>query len=229
MMMMIGRLVLFVAAGACLGLAGWAATAQQPACRYFKVQANSLNISREARGDSVFIDVLEKGEVVCVTRDDKVGDRDWVYIAYKFPKPKVRAPVEGWTNARLLQALSPDEVAASTDAAPSAPETAATAAPPVAEDVLRFNEPVPFGPFPVNGRSIEELATKGTPQFPPIEGLDESLWKKSCPSCHKWDRQALCEQGASYAKNPRNALRHPHPFGGAYKSALMQWAKSGCQ
>ena len=30
-------------------------------------------------------------------------------------------------------------------------------------------------------------------------------------------------------KNPRNALRHPHPFGGAYKSALMQWARNGCQ
>jgi hypothetical protein len=80
----------------------------------------------------------------------------------------------------------------------------------------------------VNGSSIEQLA-EGIPQFAPFDGLEESMWKKKCSACHKWERQALCDQGASYAKNPKNALRHPHPFGGAYKSALMQWAKSGCQ
>jgi hypothetical protein len=80
----------------------------------------------------------------------------------------------------------------------------------------------------VQGQSIEQLA-RGIPQFPPFEGLPENTWKKNCQSCHQWDRQALCEQGASYAKNPRSALRHPHPFGGAYKAALMRWAKSGCQ
>jgi hypothetical protein len=68
-----------------------------------------------------------------------------------------------------------------------------------------------------------------SPMFSPIDGLDESLWKKPCSSCHRWDRAQLCAQGASYAKNPRSALRHPHPFGGAYKVALMNWAKSGCQ
>ena len=94
--------------------------------------------------------------------------------------------------------------------------------------MLRFSTPIPFGPFPVNGNTIERLA-ESVPQFPPFDGLEESMWKKNCSTCHKWDRQALCEQGASYAKNPRNALRHPHPFGGAYKSALMQWAKTGCQ
>ena len=51
---------------------------------------------------------------------------------------------------------------------------------------------------------------------------------KNCAACHKWDRQTLCEQGASYAKNPRYALRISHPYGG-FSSALMQWAKSGCQ
>jgi hypothetical protein len=96
------------------------------------------------------------------------------------------------------------------------------------DDVLRYTEPIPFGPFPVNGSTIEQLA-KGVPLFSPIEGLEESMWKKNCSTCHKWDRQALCEQGASYAKNPRFALRHPHPYGGAYKAALMQWAKAGCQ
>jgi hypothetical protein len=229
-MMMIRRLMLCLAAAACAAVWGWSASAQGPACRYYKVQANSLNISKEARGDSLFIDVLDQGEIVCVTRDEKVGDRDWVYIAHKLPKPNEKASVEGWTNLRLLQPLSPAEIAAATGAAPAAAAPAAsapTAAAPPADDVLRFSQPVPFGPFPVNGKSIEELA-KGVPQFPPFEGLEENLWKKNCASCHKWDRQTLCEQGASYAKNPRYALRISHPYGG-FSSALMQWAKSGCQ
>src|SRR6202035_210098 len=156
-MMMFRRLMVCLAAAACAAVWGWSATAQGPACRYYKVQANSLNISKEARGDSLFIDVLDKGEIVCVTRDEKVGDRDWVYIAHKLPKPNEKAPVEGWTNLRLLQPLTPAEITAATGAAaPSAP--AATAAAPPADDVLRFSQPVPFGPFPVNGKSIEELA-----------------------------------------------------------------------
>ncbi len=65
--------------------------------------------------------------------------------------------------------------------------------------------------------------------FPPIEGLPESVWKKTCSSCHKWDRRTLCEQGAYYVKNPAAALRGSHPYGGAEKLAMMQWAKTGCQ
>jgi hypothetical protein len=214
----------------CLGVAAGAAVsafpgaAQAPACRYFKLQASSVNVSKEARDDAVFIDILDKGEIACVTRDQKLGDRDWGYIAHKVIKPGQTAPIEGWANLRQLAPLSPAEVAAIT----GAPAPAAPAASAPADDVLRFATAIPFGPFPVNGNSIEHLA-ESIPQFAPFDGLEESMWKKKCSSCHKWDRQALCEQGASYAKNPRNALRHPHPFGGAYKSALMQWAKSGCQ
>jgi hypothetical protein len=226
-MTMLRHLILCLAAAACATVWGWSATAQAPACRYYKVQANSLNVSKEARGDSLFIDVLDKDEIVCVTRDEKVGDRDWVYIAHKLTKPNEKAPVEGWTNLRLLQPLTPAEISAATGAAAQSAPAAASAAAPPADDVLRFSQPVPFGPFPVNGRSIEELA-QGIPQFPPFDGLEESLWKKNCAACHKWDRQTLCEQGASYAKNPRYALRISHPYGG-FSSALMQWAKSGCQ
>jgi hypothetical protein len=32
-----------------------------------------------------------------------------------------------------------------------------------------------------------------------------------------------------YAKNPKAALRHSHPYGGADKIAMMKWAKGGCQ
>jgi hypothetical protein len=223
--MMIGRVFVCLAVGLAAAVMGWTARAQEPNCRYYKVQPNSLNVSKEARGDASFIDVLDKGEIVCVTRDQKVGDRDWAYIAHKIVPPAERRPVEGWSNLRSLQQLSEAEAAAVRGPPPPSPAAAAAAPPP--DDVLRFSEPVPFGPFPVNGRSIEELAA-GTPQFPPFDGLDESVWKKNCSACHKWDRQSLCEQGASYAKNPRYALRLSHPYGG-FSVALMTWAKTGCQ
>ena len=77
-------------------------------------------------------------------------------------------------------------------------------------------------------RSLEQLV-QGVPLFPPIEGLDESIWKKNCNACHKWDRRTLCEQGATYIKDPKMALRGSHPYGGPEKVAIMQWAKTGCQ
>jgi hypothetical protein len=201
--------------------------AQDAPCRYFKVQSASLNISKEPRGDAVFVDILDRGDVLCVTRDQRVGDRDWLYVAHKATSPTAKQPVDGWANARGLQQLSPTEAAAYAAPAAPAPPAPAASASSSGEDVIRYTEPVPFGPFPVNGRSIEQLI-QDVPQFPPFEGLPDPVWKKPCAACHKWDRQTLCEQGATYAKNPRAALRHAHPYGG-FTAALMNWAKSGCQ
>ena len=92
---------------------------------------------------------------------------------------------------------------------------------------MRYDQPIPFGPVPVNGTSIKEMI-ESVPLFPPIEGLDDAQWKKPCSSCHKWDQARLCEQGKTYVQNPKSVLRHSHPFGGADKLALMRWAKSGC-
>jgi hypothetical protein len=193
--------------------------AQDPQCRFYKVQPSSLNISKEPRGDAPYIDVLDNADVVCVTRDQKVGERNWAWVEFKLVKPDQHKPVAGWANLQLLQRLSDAEVAASRGAAaPPAP----------AEEIVLFNKPLTSGPFPVNGSSLEQLA-EGIPLFPPIEGLDESVWKKHCNACHKWDQRTLCEQGASYVKNPAGALRKSHPYGGAEKLALMQWAKTGCQ
>jgi hypothetical protein len=224
---MIVRLVL----GLFAVLGTQAALAQQPECRFFKVQSGTLNVSKEPRGDATYIDMLGNADIVCVTREQKVGDRDWAFVAHKVVKPDQRAPVDGWVNQRSLQRLSDAETAAlrgggppPTAAAPPVPSPPA----PAEENIVRFTEPLTFGPFPVNGSSLEQLSN-GIPLFPPMEGLDEVIWKRNCSACHKWDRRTLCEQGASYAKNPRSALRHPHPYGGADKIALMQWAKTGCQ
>jgi hypothetical protein len=191
--------------------------AQQPECRLYKVQASSLNISKEPRGDAPYVDVLDNADVVCVTRQQKTGEREWGFVDHKMLDQDRTRPVGGWANLSLMQ-----PVAAAADRRDAPP----AAAP--AEQIVRFSEPLTTGPFPVNGQSLEQLV-QGTPLFPPIEGLPESVWKKTCSSCHKWDRRTLCEQGASYVKNPAAALRGSHPYGGAEKLAMMQWAKTGCQ
>ena len=112
--MMFRRLMVCLAAAACAAVWGWSATAQGPACRYYKVQATSLNISKEARGDSLFIDVLDKGEIVCVTRDEKVGDRDWVYMpvdAGRFRRIEITAGkmLSGNTMQEVISGISPGD------------------------------------------------------------------------------------------------------------------------
>lgn len=94
-------------------------------------------------------------------------------------------------------------------------------------DGLQFDQPVPYGAYPVRGKTLEELL-EAVPLNSPLEGLEASLWQKPCSSCHQWNRERLCEQGKSYIGAPKHVLRHPHPFGGAYKMALMRWSKSGC-
>jgi len=223
-------LCLSVALGATVVISTTTAFAQEPQCRYYRVNTSLLNISREPRTNSQFIDVIEDGDIACATREQRVDNRVWIYVAYKL-KGRERKTVEGWSVLRHLIELSAAESAAlKGGAAPPA----AKAPPPAGqaairpEDVLRFEQPIPFGPVPVNGSTIKQLA-EGTPLFPPIEGLDEAVWKKPCTSCHKWNRQTLCTQGTTYAKDPRAVLRHPHPYGGGYKIALLQWAKGGCQ
>ncbi|MBU1210887.1 MAG: hypothetical protein KJ587_06405 [Alphaproteobacteria bacterium] len=132
-----------------------------------------------------------------------------------------------------------DAVARGTDPEPKPKPTATSQAPePKARqtanndsdresDELRYNQPVPFGPYPVNGLSLEELI-ETVPLFAPIEGLPDELWKKSCATCHKWNKDRLCEQGKTYAKSAKDVLRHQHPMGGAFKIALMKWSSSGC-
>lgn len=235
------RLLLCLAVGVLTCGALWRAEAQAPACQYFKVRANSANVSKEPRADSIFIDLLDKGDIVCVTRNQKAADVDLAYILHKLSASGQHTTVEGWVDRAVLQQLSPDEVAAATgEAAPqtagpgasrnpsaSTPSAQATA-PGSHDEVLGYSKPIPFGPFPVVGNSIEQLAA-GIPIFPPFEGLDERQWKKTCSNCHKWDRTTLCGQGTTYVKNPQLTVRHPHPYGGAFKGALMEWAKGGCK
>jgi hypothetical protein len=244
---MIGRLVFCLALVCGAGMA----SAQEQACTMYTVNTSMLNISKDA-GGQIYNDALFDGDKTCVTRLKNLGGTDWAFISYKLDKGNAHTPVEGWAALQYLQQTSgaaasapPADAAAAPPPAAAAPPAAAerpaAAAPPSApvtpsgaaatarpEDVLRFNQPIPFGAFPVNGHSIEEMIDQ-KPFFSPVEGLDESLWKKKCSSCHKWNQERLCEQAKTYVKQPRFVLRVQHPFGGTLKLALMRWAISGCQ
>jgi hypothetical protein len=202
---MIGRVVLLAALMCFAG----AASAQE-ACTFYKVNTSLLNISKEAGGD-IYNDALFDGDVTCVTRKENVNGADWGFIAYKLGSGDAHTPVEGWSAMKYLQATTvagagpsaappaaaapPPMAAAPAAPAPApmapAPNAAAPAAASAAirpEDVLRFDQPIPFGPFPVNGHSLKEMIDT-LPLFSPIEGLEEPLSKKKCTQCHKRNQE----------------------------------------
>ena len=233
---MIGRIVL----GLALACGAGAALAQE--CTLYKVNTSLLNISKDA-GGAIYTDALFDGDTACVTRKAGVAGAEWAYIAHKVEGAN-RTPVDGWAALQYLQPVAaaasappasppvsfnpPSAVAVAPGAAPAAPASPSATAAMRADEVLRFDQPIPFGPYPLNGKSLKEL-TDTLPMFPPIEGLDESLWKKNCRECHQWSQANLCQQASTYLQTPRYALRVPHPFGGTIQIAMMRWAKSGCQ
>ena len=131
---MIGRI------GLGLALIGVVASAhaQEQSCQFYKVNTSLLNISKDA-GGGVYMDVLEDGEIACVTRKQKAEGRDWGYVDHKIVQPNGTSPVNGWATLRDLKPLSPkevgalrlDSVPASTTAAP--PPTVAAPAVPAAK------------------------------------------------------------------------------------------------
>jgi hypothetical protein len=82
---------------------------------------------------------------------------------------------------------------------------------------------------PLDGKSIEELIV-GKPVFPPIEGLDPSIWQnKNCGTCHQWTRERLCTQAKTYIGHENMVERLKHPYGLIFKQVLERWGQEGCQ
>jgi hypothetical protein len=93
---------------------------------------------------------------------------------------------------------------------------------------ISFDKPLDLDDPALHGRSIEELIV-GSPLFPPIEGLDRSIWeKKNCGTCHQWTRERLCTQAKTYVGAEKMVRRIEHPYGIAFKQALERWAEGGC-
>lgn len=94
---------------------------------------------------------------------------------------------------------------------------------------VTFDGPLETGGPGIVGESIAALI-KGSPAFPPIEGLPESLWKDAtCASCHQWTPDALCTQAKTYLGQNAPALAKSHPMGGGLKHNLRYWAEGGCR
>ncbi len=203
---MIRRVVL------CLALLSGPAAAQEPACTFYKVDTSFLNVSKDV-GGHIYTDVLYDGEIACVSRQDKAHGEDWGFISYKLEGSSGRKAVDGWSSLRAMKQLSPAEAAAV--GSRRAPAAAAKPAPPSAapvapvpgsatvrpEDVLRFNQPVPFGPFPVNGKTIKELA-EGIPLFSPIEGLEESSGRRSAARATNGTRHGCATRARPMRRTP---------------------------
>jgi hypothetical protein len=180
-----------------------------------RVNATLVNVVEDPENHAIFVDVLRGGDIVCIDRKTLFGSREWGHLLFKVePISEQRTRINGWV---LMQYLFDMRMGI------ASPGNTVEF-----EDIVRFDQPVPFGPVPVKGRSLQEL-TNSTPMFPSVGEAENALWERKCPTCHKWDRQMLCKQGETYLGNPRNALHTPHPFGGAFKVALMRWAKNGCQ
>lgn len=140
---------------------GWAA---EPSCSFYKVNSSLLNISKEA-GGGAFIDVLEEGETVCVTRQQKTGGREWGYISYKLQKPDGQTPVKGWTTLRYMKKLSAaDAKAAAAGAgkttAPAAPSPIA-ATPPAAAAKIAAASKCTTGNYTHDSSLVEAKSCKG--------------------------------------------------------------------
>lgn len=115
---------------------------------------------------------------------------------------------------------------------------AAVTPPPTVLSTKPPTKPKPFGfddkfsaEFPeLEGQSLLDLAT-GVASFAPADIVPDREWSEaSCGDCHSFNQANLCEQGAYYFNHDKERIaRIQHPYGGGFKTKLMQWAESGCR
>ena len=120
----------------------------------------------------------------------------------------------------------PTQVVAAIIPTPEAlPTKSATRQIPLAFD-QKFSDEFPE----LEGQSLLDLAT-GVATFGPAETVPNSVWEEvSCAGCHSFNQTNLCEQGVYYFNHDKARIaRIQHPYGGGFKTKLMEWAESGCK
>ncbi len=96
--------------------------------------------------------------------------------------------------------------------------------------IVGFDQPIASDLISEQPKSLQQLA-KGTPLYPPVDGLAPEYWKEqSCSHCHQWKKDNLCTQGIFFANHDEEDVssRTKHPYGGFFKQALKEWAVGGC-
>lgn len=150
-------------------------------------------------------------------------------IANPVPANSTAATVPKAANGDATrQAVPANAPSASDKASPAKTELAAVPINDAGKTAAAANQTVGASPPRPASRTIEEMLSS-VPEFSPIDGLDASIWKQPCSSCHKWTPALICEQGQTYVKDPTKITRHPHPFGGVLKTMLKEWAERGCK
>jgi tetratricopeptide (TPR) repeat protein len=119
--------------GLCLALVSGAATAsaQEPACPLYRVNASLLPISTDAGGPANKGGLFD-GDIACVPRLQTVTGRQWGFVSYTLDPTKARTPVGGWSSLEFLQALSSAEAEPLGGVAPTPPAPVVSAPPPAA-------------------------------------------------------------------------------------------------
>ena len=225
---------LFIVVATILGAMFLSQPALAQSCETYRVEARLLNMRAEPNVFGTILDVLRYNELVCIAKNETSGGQDWGYVVSKSrPDGSGTQTLEGWTSIRYLAKVDtpdtgPTPIAGDNPTNGPSPVDDGQAAAAGQQVTLNFTDPVPFGPFPVRGRSLEKLANS-LPLFAPIDGLPEERWKRQCTTCHQWNKDRLCDQGKSYVADPASIIRIQHPYGGPYKKALATWANSGCQ
>ena len=198
-----------------LAMSAVVGSAQEAGCQLHEVTSRILNVSKDQAGE-VFIDVLQQGDVACVVRPSTGGGNERGFVAHKMLKSGDKAQIDGWVRLSYLKPVSMAAVAPSASAekpaarpsaAPPQPSTAqqanssAPSPPPLppnpapatidADDVRRFDQPIPFGPVPVNGSTLRTLANS-VPLFSPLEGLDAAQCKHPVSTAGTIRRHRYC-------------------------------------
>jgi hypothetical protein len=97
------------------------------------------------------------------------------------------------------------------------------------DEPIRYDKKLSEPGTPMDNKSLEELIV-GQPVFPPIDGLDPSIWKnKNCGTCHQWTKERLCTQAKTYVEAKKMVERIRHPYGLEFKHVLERWGEGGCQ
>ncbi|MFT5508994.1 MAG: hypothetical protein ACI89J_002071, partial [Hyphomicrobiaceae bacterium] len=89
-------------AGAVLALGMQGELTAQPACKFYKTTAPILDARADPAKAGGYVDILEKGEVACITQQKKIGRRQWGYVAHKVLKDGATKPIKGWVGLRFM-------------------------------------------------------------------------------------------------------------------------------